>query len=347
MTNLSLTAAAQDVTPAVADSHDWFARRTYRSEDFNRPRLAALKAAEDVSVSVVLPARNEAATVHHVVRAVAQLRDDLVDEIVVIDDGSSDETARLAAAAGARVYPAADLLPAYGPTAGKGDVLWRSLTVTSGDIVAFIDADIRNPHPRFVSGLLGPLLLDPQVELVKAFYERPMQVGDVLHRTGGGRVTELLARPLLNLLWPELAGLVQPLSGEYAGRRTLLEAIPFFTGYGVELGMLVDTLRQAGVEAIAQVDIGQRVHRNQPLDALSRMAFAIAQVALHRLQEPTAAAMGVPSPRSYVQFNRDEDGITPHTSGVPVTERPPQRPTAWAANPEAAGARARRALARP
>lgn len=327
----SASAPVRDARLGRVGVHDWFDRRTYNGNDFARPVLAACKASEDISVSVVLPARNEAATVQAVVGAVAELRRDLVDEIVVLDDGSTDDTARLAARAGADVHSAADLLPGHGPTAGKGDVLWRSLTVTSGDIVIFIDADIRNPGPHFVTHLLGPLLVNPQVQLVKAFYQRPVQIGEVLHPSGGGRVTELLARPLLNLLWPELAGLVQPLSGEYAGRRSLLERLPFFTGYGVELGMLVDTLNTAGMDAIAQVDLGELVHHNQPLDALSRMAFAISQVAWHRLQQHTAVGGDISSARRYVQFARDIDGITPHTWYVPVTERPPHRTSAWAA----------------
>lgn len=322
--------AAQDAPLHRVGVHDWFDRRTYSGRDFDRPVLAAHKKKKGVSVSVVLPARNEAATVQRVVKAVAELRRDLVDEIVVLDDGSTDDTALLAAGAGADVYSASDVLPAHGPTAGKGDVLWRSLTVTSGDLVVFIDADIRNPGPHFVTGLLGPLLLGPQVQLVKAFYERPVQIGDVLHPSGGGRVTELLARPLLNLLWPQLAGLVQPLAGEYAGRRTLLETLPFFAGYGVELGMLVDTLNAVGMDAIAQVDLGERVHRNQPLDALSRMAFAITQVAWHRLEQHGAAATGLLPARRYVQFARDEAGLTPHTRHLPITERPPHRSVAWA-----------------
>lgn len=309
---------------------DWFDRQTYSGDDFSRPMLAACKANEGIGVSVVLPARNEAATVEAVVAAVAELRGDLVDEIVVVDDGSTDDTAWLAARAGAAVHSASDLLPAHGPTAGKGDVLWRSLTATTGDIVIFVDADIHNPGPHFVTHLLGPLLVNPQVQLVKAFYQRPVQTGEVLYPAGGGRVTELLARPLLNLLWPELAGLVQPLAGEYAGRRTLLERLPFFTGYGVELGLLVDTLNAAGLDAIAQVDVGKRVHHNQPLDALSRMAYAISQVAWHRLEQHSAGATGLLPARQYVQFARDEDGLTPQTWRVPVIERPPHRPAAWA-----------------
>jgi glucosyl-3-phosphoglycerate synthase len=246
---------------------------------------------------------------------------------VVIDDGSYDATAGVAAAAGATVHRSRDLMPEYGLTAGKGDVLWRSLAATSGDIVAFVDADIENPDPRFVAGLLGPLLAHPTVQLVKGFYDRPLRLHDALVPGGGGRVTELMARPMLNLLWPELAGVVQPLAGEYAARRAHLESVPFFTGYGVELGLLVDTLAAHGADSVAQVDLGERVHRNQPVDALSRMAFAIAQVVLQRQgADPTTSR--------YVQFARDEHHRIVHSvTDVRVVERPPMRPRCQPSRP--------------
>lgn len=304
---------------------DWFARRTYASSDFDVTELSARRAELGQTVSVVLPARNEQPTIGGVVEAAAALVPALVDEIVVLDGGSGDDTVALARAAGAVVYDDSSVLPEHGRCLGKGDALWRSLSVTSGDLVVFVDTDIRNPDPRFVYGLLGPLLADPEVAFVKAFYERPMQVSDVLHPTGGGRVTELCARPLLNTFWPELAGLVQPLSGEYAGRRDLLEQLPFFSGYGVEIGLLIDTLARSGADAIAQVDLFERVHRNQPLESLSRMSFAILQVALQRLdaagQLDTAAYLG----RDYVQFERVEAAVQPRPVRVGDVERPPLR----------------------
>lgn len=311
-----------------AELADWFDRRTYRVDDVDVDALAAAKRARGLTVSVVLPSRNEAETVGGMVSEVAGLSGSLVDELVVMDGGSTDGTPALAAAAGARVHDDAAVLPEHGPCLGKGDALWRSLAVTSGDVVAFVDSDIKNPGPRFVTGLLAPLLADPDVELVKAFYERPLESGGQRSPSGGGRVTELLARPLLNLLWPPLAGLVQPLSGEYAGRRSLLERIPFFTGYGVELGMLVDTLGAAGIDAIAQVDVGERVHVNQPLEALSRMAYAISQVALSRLDAEGRASLeavtGGATPQEYVQYVRGEDGVVrPAARDVAVVERPP------------------------
>jgi glucosyl-3-phosphoglycerate synthase len=272
----------------------------------------------------VLPARNEATTIEGMVAAGMSLAGHLVDEVVVIDGASTDGTAELAAAAGATVHQDAQILPEFGRPLGKGDALWRSLTVTSGDIVAFVDTDIRNPDPRFVWGIVAPLLIDDGIGFVKGFYDRPLEVGGVLQPSGGGRVTELMARPLINLFWPQLAGMVQPLSGEYAGRRSLLERVPFFTGYGVEIGLLIDILTDSGADAIAQVDIGRRVHRNQDLASLSRMSFAIAQVAFQRLEAPGRASFAGALDDRYVQFARDEHGaMTPRSVAVADTERPP------------------------
>jgi glucosyl-3-phosphoglycerate synthase len=319
-------AGGQLIPGATRDASDgWFARRTSRADEHPPEELARLKAEQGLTVSVVLPARNEAATIQGVVRACAQLADSLVDELVVLDGGSTDGTADLAVAEGARVHIDRQVLADHGPPQGKGDALWRGLSVTSGDLVVFIDTDIRNPDPRFVWGLLGPLLRDQDTSFVKAFYDRPVQLGAELHPSGGGRVTELMARPLLNLFWPQLAGLVQPLSGEYAGRRELLESLPFFTGYGVELGLLVDILASRGPEAIAQVDLYERVHRNQDVAALSRMAFGILQVAMRRLGVETAGGTPAGDALRYLQFVRDEGHVRPHSETVGLIERPPLR----------------------
>jgi glucosyl-3-phosphoglycerate synthase len=303
--------------------HDWFERRTFRSDDFDVDDLARRKAELGISVSVVLPARDEAPTVEGMVAACRSLVGTLVDEVVVMDGGSKDDTAAIAKRAGAIVHADADVLSEVGPPRGKGDALWRSLRVTSGDIVAFVDADIRNPDPHFVWGLLGPLLHLPEVDFVKAFYDRPIQVGDVQHAGEGGRVTELMARPLLNLFWPELSGLVQPLSGEYAARRRVLETLPFFTGYGVEFGLLVDTLEQRGPEAIAQVDVGERIHTHQPLEALSQMAFGILQVAARRLIGNNRIEEAFLTPPHYRQFNREGEETALEAGTVEIEERPP------------------------
>lgn len=271
----------------------------------------------------MLPALDEAATVGSVVREVATLHPVLVDEVVVVDGGSTDGTADVAAAAGARVHTGKTLQPDHGEPAGKGDALWRGLSTTTGDLVVFCDTDVRNFRAGFVTGLLGPLLTDPAVAFVKAFYDRPVAVDDVLHAGAGGRVTELTARPLLNLFWPELAGFVQPLSGECAARRSLLEALPFFTGYGVEFGLLVDTCALAGVDAMAQVDLGERVHRNQSLAALSRMAYGVVQVAARRLAAQGRVTLPSGDVGAYLQFDRRADVVTAAYRDVGVVERPP------------------------
>jgi glucosyl-3-phosphoglycerate synthase len=203
----------------------------------------------------------------------------------VLDGGSTDHTVVAARAAGATVVDARELVSHVPPVKGKGESLWRSLSILTGDIICWIDADITNFEPHFVTRLLAPLLVDPTCMFVKAFYRRPIAHGDVMLPTGGGRVTELLARPLLNALFPELGGVIQPLAGEYAGRRDVLMQLPFFTGYSVEAGLLIDLLDLAGLDAIAQVDLGVRAHRNRPLDELSPMAYAIAQTILRRAEE--------------------------------------------------------------
>lgn len=312
------------------DVEDWFPRRTFDAEALDVDELVECKARQGAAVSVVLPALNEVDTIAGVIEAVMSLAGTLVDEVVVLDGGSSDDTERVAARHGARVHTDTGAFPELGHALGKGDALWRSLAVTSGDLVVFIDTDIRNPDPVFVTGLLGPLLLDPGVELVKAFYDRPLELGGTVHASGGGRVTELLARPLLNLFWPELAGLVQPLSGEYAGRRSLLESVPFLTGYGVEVGLLIDTLLLRGPDAIAQVDLKRRIHRNHDLDVLSQMAFGVAQAALRRVPDAGRGALG-PLPNHYRQFSRDADGGSEMgpAQEIAIIERPPmstQRP---------------------
>jgi hypothetical protein len=215
-----------------------------------------------------------------------------------------------------------DVLPGEGPGSGKGEALWKSLHACQGDVICFVDADIRNFHPRFVYGLLGPLLDEPEIQYVKAFYERPIRERNALRATGGGRVTELLARPVINLLWPELAGIVQPLSGEYAGRRETLEQVPFFSGYGVELGLLVDIAARFGVDAIAQVDLDRRVHRNQDMQALGRMSFGILQAVFLRLAEEGRSAPGNFA-TTLVQFSAQPYEHQPEPREIVTSRRPP------------------------
>ncbi|MBW5424271.1 glucosyl-3-phosphoglycerate synthase, partial [Streptomyces sp. BG9H] len=266
----------------LEEVEQWLSRRSWSAADRPLDRLAAAKRASGASVSVVLPALDEQETVGAIVAEIRRElveRTPLVDELVVIDSGSSDRTAQVAREAGAKVVHRDEILPRIAPLPGKGEVLWRSLLVTSGDIVAFVDADLREFSADFVSGIVGPLLTDPDVAFVKAMYDRPL--GEASGQ--GGRVTELMARPLLNMHWPLLAGFVQPLGGEYAARRSLLERLPFPVGYGVELGLLVDALHTVGLDALAQVDVGVRKHRHQDGQALGRMAAAIYRTAQVRL----------------------------------------------------------------
>lgn len=294
----------------------WLSARSWSVADRPIQQLMAAKHATGQSVSVVLPALDEEATVGGIVSVIRRelmLRVPLVDELVVVDSGSRDRTSAVAAAAGARVVHRDTILPRVPAVPGKGEVLWRSLLVTGGDIVCFVDADLREFSADFVSGIVGPLLTEPDVHLVKAMYDRPLDAAP----GQGGRVTELMARPLLNMHWPRLAGFVQPLGGEYAARRSLLERLPFPVGYGVELGMLVDALHLVGLDALAQVDVGVRKHRHQDGQALGRMSAAIYRTAQLRL------ARGHLVRPSLIQFERGADGFEPRTYSVDTEERPP------------------------
>ncbi|MET9673492.1 glucosyl-3-phosphoglycerate synthase [Streptomyces sp. NPDC006482] len=302
----------------------WLDRRSWSVAD--RPMERILAAKRNTKVSVVLPALNEEATVGDIVTVIRrELMSEavpLVDELVVVDSGSTDRTAEVAAAAGARVVARDAILPRIPAVPGKGEVLWRSLMVTSGDVVCFVDADLRDFSADFVTGIVGPLLTDPGIDFVKATYDRPFDTGLDDLASGktpgqGGRVTELVARPLLNLHWPQLAGFVQPLGGEYAARRSLLERLPFPVGYGVELGLLVDALHTVGLDALAQVDVGVRKHRHQDERALGRMAAAIYRTAQLRLSRGHLVR-----PR-LTQFERGEEGFVPRTYAVDTEERPP------------------------
>jgi glucosyl-3-phosphoglycerate synthase len=301
----------------------WLERRSWSADDRPLELLLAAKRAlgGQGTVSVVLPALDEEATVGGIVDAIRRdlMTPDvpLVDELVVIDSGSRDRTAQVAADAGARVVQRDAILPRLPSLPGKGEVLWRSLLATSGEIVCFVDADLRAFDSRFVSGIIGPLLTDPDLQLVKAMYDRPLETGDEILPAGGGRVTELVARPLLNLHWPRLAGFVQPLGGEYAARRSLLERLPFPVGYGVELALLIDALTTAGLDALAQVDVGVRRHRHQDGQALGRMSAAIYRTAHLRLSRGPLVR-----PR-LTQFDRTDAGFAPTTHPVDTEERPP------------------------
>ena len=307
------------------DVRRWFDRRTSRASDWKTSRLVDVKG--DTMVSVVLPALNEQDTVGAIVAAIRTRlmeRHGLVDELVVMDSGSTDGTYDAAVEAGAKVVRREEVLSEFEPLPGKGEVLWRSLAATTGDVLVFIDSDLRDFTTSFVTGLLGPLLTDRSVQLVKATYDRPLTQGRTVVPAGGGRVTELVARPMINLHWPELAGFVQPLSGEYAARRELLEQLPFPTGYGVEIGMLVDALRLVGLPALAQVDLSRRKHRNQEIGKLGRMSSEILQVAYERLRREGRLAMAPPA-TELTQFERSGDDYVLLTVDMAPAERPPIR----------------------
>jgi glucosyl-3-phosphoglycerate synthase len=298
-----------------------FAARTHHWADWALPDLVALKGSTGATVSLVVPARNEAATVGAVVSRVREALMEttaLVDEVVVIDSDSSDDTFAVAASAGATVHRSAAIRPDLGTVPGKGEAMWKSLFVTSGDLLVFMDADLVDWDTHFVPGLLGPLLAAPAVRLVKGFYERPLLSGD--ESAGpyeGGRVTELVARPLVALLFPALTGLVQPLAGEWAVRREHFASLSVPTGYAVELAALVDTAAAAGVEAIAQVDLGRRAHRHQALRDLGAMATQILAAAHAR------AGLAVDGPVPLTQYLHDDGALTASIREVAVSERPP------------------------
>ncbi|MBN1149391.1 MAG: glucosyl-3-phosphoglycerate synthase [Anaerolineales bacterium] len=314
-------------TPVAVVVDKWFAENTYRSREFaDLERLLNLKESQGVTISLGLPALNEAETVGNVIQVVkSALMDDcpLLDEIVLIDSSSLDNTREIAADLGIPVYIHQEILPQYGAYHGKGEALWKSLYVLNGDIVVWIDTDIHNIHPRFVYGVLGPLLRDQRVQYVKGFYRRPLRQGDKIFAGGGGRVTELTARPLINLFYPELSGLVQPLSGEYAGRRHVLERLSFYSSYGVETGLLLDILKKFGLRAIAQVDLQERIHHNQPLPSLSKMSFEIMQVIFKSLEMRTGVELlrAANTTMNLIRYERRRYFLEPEE--IVEIERPP------------------------
>jgi glucosyl-3-phosphoglycerate synthase len=311
----------------VEGTVDGDAVRTHHHTRFTAHDLVARKRDLGLTAAVIIPARDEEATVGTVAGTLRRsLHDEvgLLDEVLVVDADSTDGTAAAARAAGARVVRQSEVLPEAGTAPGKGEALWKGLAATDADLVVFVDADIVDIGPRFVTGLLGPLLTDPTIRYTKASYDRPLQVGGALQPTGGGRVTELLARPLLAAFWPELAWLAQPLSGEYAGRRELFASLPFVRGYGIEVALLVDIVDRYGVEVIAQVDLGRRVHVHQSLDALGRMSAEILHVAVDRLARQGRLVLTDPLATTLLQPVRDVAGaLGTRAHTVAPAERPP------------------------
>jgi len=284
----------------------WLEERTFHHSNFwDIKWLVEEKQRQGLTISLCLPALNEEKTIgQEIVILKAELKDryPLLDEIAVVDSGSTDRTCEIAESFGADVHIASEHLPEVGSHRGKGENLWKALYLLKGDIIVYVDTDIKNIHPRFVYGLVGPLIQDPQVHYVKAFYDRPIAYSGVLRPTGGGRVTEILIRPLFSLFYPELAAILQPLSGEYAGRRSILEQIPFPVGYGVETAMLIDIYRRLGLYAFAQTDLDQRVHRNQETIALGRMAFGVLRTFMSRLEREEMVQLRQELPAIMRQF---------------------------------------------
>ena len=293
----------------------WRERRRYRADEFSVDQLAACK--RTAAVTVIVPAKECAATIAGVIRTtVSPLREaGLVDDLVVVDAGSADGTAERAAAGGARVLQQDDVLPGFGPVDGKGDAMWRAVHATDGEIVCFLDGDTEDPHPHHLLGVLGPMITDPGLALVKGAFDRPFHANGEHLPHEGGRVTELLARPVLNLHFPLLAGFAQPLAGEFAARRALLERVPFPVGYGIEIALLIDALHEYGLDALAECQLGSRQNRHQPLRTLGEMAFAVLSAAERRIEGARSATGG--------HYLRPWEGGA--VVRVPVNERPPLR----------------------
>ncbi|MGK2882872.1 MAG: glucosyl-3-phosphoglycerate synthase [Mycobacterium sp.] len=302
--------AAEDTV--ITDT--WLATRSWSRPEWTIEELIAAKKGR--TISVVLPALNEEDTVGSVVETIAPLAGNLVDELVVLDSGSTDDTEIRAMAAGAKVISREVALPEVPPEPGKGEVLWRALAATTGDIIVYIDSDLIDPDPMFVPRLVGPLLFTEGVHLVKGFYRRPLKVSGAEDANGGGRVTQLVARPMLAAMRPELSGVLQPLGGEYAGTRELLTSVPFAPGYGVEIGLLVDTYDRLGIDAIAQVNLGVRVHRNRPLTELGAMSRQIIATLLSKCGIEDSGV-------GLTQFVTDGDDFTARVSTVRLQDRPP------------------------
>jgi glucosyl-3-phosphoglycerate synthase len=301
-------------------------QRFHHSKFEHTDALVALK--QHQRISVCIPTLNEAETIGAIVETVRRElmeRVPLVDEILVIDSDSADATRDIAARAGARVFRSSEIAPEYGSQPGKGENLWKALHAATGDILCYIDGDIANFHPGFVTGLVGPLLTDLEIDYVKAYYERPLAQGDALHSTGGGRVSEILVRPLISVFYPELNPILQPLSGEYAARRSLLQTLAFPTGYGVEIAHLIDLARDGKLGRIAQTDLVRRIHRNRDDGDLGDTAFAILRVILRRLERDGKLSLSSPPTDLHQRWLIDADRVQAVSKRIPEPERPPLR----------------------
>jgi glucosyl-3-phosphoglycerate synthase len=307
------------------DLEQWYNNNTYNYRVFPVDRLVKFKKKKNLTISLCFPTLNEAQTIGKILDIVRKsiYEPGLVDEVVVIDSNSMDRTVGVVRSAGFKVLQHRRILPEYGSFEGKGDALWKSLAILKGDIIIWCDSDIMNFKPRFIYGILGPMLIDDNISFVKGFYRRPLKIDSSYLKSEGGRVTELLVRPLLNLFYPELSKVFQPLSGEYAGRREILESIPFSTGYGVEVGMLIEIFERFGLDVIAQVNLKRRVHRNQPISALSKMSFGILQTLIRKLQYYNKLKLNSDMNKIYnqIEYINKEYIITPLE--LEEMERPP------------------------
>ena len=307
---------------------NWLEKNTFHYSEFNNlNRLVEEKQRKNLKISLCLPTLNEEKTIAKeilIMKSELMTRYPLLDEIVVIDSGSTDKTRDIASAFGADVYEAAEILPHLETFKGKGENLWKALYIAQGDIIVYLDTDIKNIHHRFAYGLLGPLLLFDHVKYVKAFYDRPISIGkSKIRPTGGGRVTELVIRPLFSLFFPELTQILQPLSGEYAGFRELFEIIPFPIGYGVETSIILDIYEKWGLDVIAQVDLDKRIHRNQDTRALGKMSFAILQTFIRRKRKLGLVDFTEDLFDEMIQYNLVKNEYMPDIYKIEGHERPP------------------------
>jgi len=310
----------------VSNLQNWIDKNTYHHSEFwDLKKLVEAKKKKNLTISLCLPTLNEEKTIGKeliIFRSELMERYPLIDEIAVIDSGSNDKTLEVAKNFGADTYLASDILPNLEPKRGKGENLWKAIYQLKGDIIVYVDADISNIHPRFVYGLVAPLIYRDEVKYVKAFYDRPLAFSGNVRPSGGGRVTEILVRPLFSLFFPDLTAIIQPLSGEYAVRREVLEQIAFPIGYGVETSHLIDVYHKFGLEAFAQTDLDKRVHENKPTQALGKMAFGILQTFIKR-----AKALGIFEKAEHEtilrQFQAKRDQYEQNLIEIIEEERPP------------------------